>query len=96
MTAEPLELLFGGYFAEGWQDRYETWERAVDTFAGENEIHLVAATEACDDLLNRHPDGDTDIERALTDAGCTYQPPPDLTHRGWLELVVERLRKHAA
>ena len=92
-AAEPLGLLLGGYFGPDWRDRYETWERAVDVFAGENEIHLAATIDACEQALTSSND-DAEVQRALEAAGSTYQPPPDETYGEWLGQVAERLRSH--
>lgn len=96
-AAEPLELLFGGYFGPDWRDRYETWERAVDVFAGENETHLGATIEACDALLSGSAGDDTEVERALDEAGSTYRAPSyGQSYHEWLEEVADRLGSHAA
>lgn len=91
-TDSVLSEFFGVYFHQDWVLDYETWERAVDTFALENPADVRATRDAITALLARCTD-DAQVEEALRDAGCSYRDRfGRMSYHDWLGQVVARLQ----
>jgi len=90
-----LAVFIGGYFHQDWTIEGPNAAAVVDRYAAENlPEDVTAAKDEAEAMLAAEPD-----ERLLADAlvrmGLSYLPHVDgMTHREWLQSVVERLDTH--
>jgi len=86
-----LEYLCGGYFHQDWDLAGENAAAVLDSFSGDSLERVVGARDAAAELLASDA-SEEELVATLHRAGLGYGPAyEDMTHRQWLELVVERL-----
>jgi len=96
MSAPPdpdpnLEYLCGAYFHQDFDLYGDTAAAVLDTFAADALERVVGARDAAAELLASDT-SEEELAATLHRAGLGYGPAyEDMTHRQWLELVVERL-----
>lgn len=88
----PFEILVKAYFNQDWDLEGATAREVVESFATRSSrADVVAARDGAADLLASASD-EAELVAALDELGLEYDPDyEDLTHRGWLQLVVDRL-----
>lgn len=91
---DDLSHLFSAYFYEGWDEyEYESWEDAVDDFARRSPERVSGAVALLQDLLAEQL-SDSDLDRRLRDAGCTFVS--EVGDRAWLVQLLGRSRSEGA
>lgn len=86
-----LHQFLAGWFHEDWAVDDDSWEHVVDAYVGESPRASVAATRA--ELEALLASSDAEVGAALDGIGCSVDPAAfQLSARGWLEQVRDRLR----
>lgn len=89
-----LEYLIGTYFHQDWDVDGPDAQAVLDVFAENPRERLLGARDGAAELLaSALPE--EELEAELVSAGLEYHPPgAGMTHREFLDLVVERLTFH--
>jgi uncharacterized membrane protein len=88
--SDPFGLLLKGYFHQDWTLDGKTALEVLQSFRDDEPEPVVRqARQEAADLLAKNLD-EAALENELERRGLQYYPPGDgLTHRAWLEQVVE-------
>jgi len=91
-VSEALEYFFKSYLHEDWEVDHDDVGAVIADFAASDPHQVPGAHDEAAELLSRDLDeGELEAELKAIGLDSYYPPGDDMTYRGFLEVLAERL-----